>query len=211
MSITFDCYNNVRAIHFPPGEINSGGSCDFTTKACRKHCGYKINQFELETYRTFMSMSPLSIALEIRDELQRYDCRMLSWFATGDCPEILTDKIAFIFDFLQEEGFIQCGFTRNQVLWERLLPLADIALGLTVENHRAAVLLSAKGLVAVPDYASWTVTLYKKAKAFFNCGGGYGIGGCGANFVTINASTEEIYPEDCGLCHANKRGCFTQC
>ncbi len=206
--ITFDCYNNVRAIHLPPGAANIGGSCDFMTKACKENCGYRINRLELDVYRNFMNMSPLTLALGIRKELNHYDCRILTWFATGDCPEMLTDKIAFIIDWLAEEGFVQCGFTRNTVLWERLLPLANVTLGLTVEDHKEAEIVSEKGLVAVPDYASWTVTLYKKAKAYFNCGGGWGIS-CGANFVTINASAEEIYPEDCGQCYDNKRGCFT--
>jgi hypothetical protein len=203
--VTFECYTNVRAIYLPPGRSLDGGSCDFMTEECALNCGYKKNKLEELNLEVFRECSPLQLGLEIRKELKEYDCKILSWFATGDCPYDLTDKVYSIMDWLADEGFIQCGFTRNVELWERLLPLKDITLGLTVEDEEWAKRISKKGLVSVPDYNTWTVTLYKDTKPYFNCGGGFGTT-CGENFVITKA--EEIYPEDCGKCYERKRGCF---
>ncbi len=198
--ITFECYNNVRAVHLPPRE-----TCDFMTKKCKAHCGYRVNRFEEDVFEELKIESASNIKLKIRDELREYKCKMLSWFATGDCPEDMTDKITTIIDWLAEEGFIQCGFTRNKRLWENLLPLNNVTLGLTVEDHNKAKRMSDRGLISVPDYDSWTVTLYKEGSSIYNCGGGFGTT-CGEGFVITKAS--EVYPEDCGQCYDNSRGCF---
>lgn len=191
--ITFDCYDNVRAIYF---------RCDFVTKKCRANCGYKVNKFEEDVFKI---ESASNIKLRIRDELRKYDCKILHWFATGDCPEDMTGKITSIMDWLSEEGFVQCGFTRNKKLWENVSPLRNIQLALTTESHKKAEKLSEDGLTSVPDYDSYTIRLYKKGKPIYSCGALFGTM-CGENFVITQ--TSEVYPEDCGQCYDNDRGCF---
>ncbi len=185
----------------PPRE-----SCDFMTMECADNCGYQVNEFEMAVLKKFLLDSASNIKLKIRDELRQHDCKIVTWFATGDCLDTLTDKTTEIMDWLSEEGFIQCGFTRNKQLWANTLTMNNVELGLTVEDEKTAEMTSKRGLVAVPDYTSWTVKLYKGGRGYFSCGGGFS-GGCGAGFFTING---EIYPEDCGMCHDNSRGCFSK-
>ncbi len=198
--ITFECYNNVRAIHFPPRQ-----TCDFMTAKCRKHCGYKANAFEYNVFKSFKDIDAQYLIDMIAAELQITKCNILTWFATGDCPKVMTEKISIIMTALEASGFIQCGFTRNRVLWDFSQWLPNARLGLTVEDEATAIKLSEEGLISLPDYDSWSITLFQKRKAMYNCGGGFGTT-CGEAFVIPKA--EEVYPEDCGQCYTAKRGCF---
>lgn len=208
MNITFDCYENVRAVHFPPGLPEDGGSCEFTTKRCREECNYKINSFEKQVFADMTHEREIDLKVKIRYELDRFNCRILSWFATGDCPKSMTDKITSIMDWLSEEGYIQCGFTRNQQLWANILTMNNVRLGLTVEDHEKAEKLSKRGLVSVPNYDEWTTDIYVKGSRIFNCGGGFGTT-CGEGYVIEDAPIEKVYSEDCGHCYKGNRGCFT--
>ncbi len=198
--ITIGCHENVRAIHLPPGATNSGGSCDYMTKACKEYCVCQINQYELDVYNTLINVDAKEIAIRIRTEMIDTDCNILSWFATGDCPETLTGKISNIIYMLSKEGCIQCGFTRNSVLWERLLPLANTKIALTVEDPVEALSMSRLGMVGMPYYKQGVVEIMSRKRRRLTF--------CGENFVVIKGEKEEVYPEDCGNCHKERIGCF---
>jgi hypothetical protein len=175
------------------------------TAKCKKHCSYKVNAFETKVFDCFGVWGKQELADTIKSELQTTGCDILTWFATGDCPEAMTGKITVIMALIEEAGFIQCGFTRNRKLWKWSQNLPNTRLGLTVESKVKAIKLSEEGLISLPDYDSWTITLFQRGKAKYNCGGGFGAT-CGEAFVIPMA--EEVYPEDCGQCYTAKRGCF---
>jgi hypothetical protein len=175
------------------------------TRKCKVHCGFKVNQFEIDALASLNRFRHEVLVKRIGAELKKENCNILTWFAVGDCPESLTGKITSVMAGLSLNGVVQCGFTRNETLWKHSHFFDNVTLGLTVENEKRAIELSEEGLVSVPDYSSWTITLYKKMKPIYNCGGGFGTT-CGENFVITKA--EEIHPEDCGKCYEGKRGCF---
>lgn len=196
-------YQSTRAgsINFPPRK-----TCEFATEKCLKECILQSNSFEEATFRYFIGHSSEHIAKQIAEELNRYSYQVLSWFPeAGDCPIELTEKILKAMEILSKENYIQCGFTRNSLLWSQSHIIPNTRLALSVENEKEAYNKSADGLVSLPDYKTWQVKLLYHATDLCLCGNGFIIPLCGMGFVQTE---EESTEEDCGLCYEKKVGCF---
>jgi len=207
---------NVMGIFFPVGILSEGGTCQFATETCLKKCcankpgeGQKIGfEKKFETYSNFLKYSPNKIVKQILSELKDADCKILSWFASGDCPSFLTKKFYDIICGLDKNGIIQTGFTRNKDLWNwcKNINNENCRVLLTVENSNN---IASIGLYSVPNYDLGCFDIYvmdSKKKTYHRtngCGGGY--------------YTEHIYESkidrshllgDCTHCYENNIGCF---
>lgn len=194
-------YNDRSEVVLPPGPRGQGGSCDFMTATCAKECHLKSNRFQKAAFDAFKSDTAYGLFDRIQGEAK---AKQIEWFVTGDCPASLTNKVAEIIYLLHGAGFIQSGFTRNVLLWEKVSQ-SHCRLALTVEDKEQAHYWSFKGLTAIPQYDSWRSEIILNGKSIYLCGGGIVI--CGSGFVEESG---EIYPEDCVLCAENTRGCFAK-
>ncbi len=175
------------------------------TKKCQVHCALKPNRIQKETCDYIKNHEATVSTLKIEKELRETECDMLTWFSAGDCPKSMTEKVASIMKGLSTAGITQCGFTRNKKLWIKSQEMNNIKLCLTVENKERARKLCKDGLVSVPNYQEWTVSIYHRKERIAGCGGGFT---CGGDYVITEADSREIFPEDCGLCNQFSRGCF---
>ncbi len=195
-------YSRDFAVYFPPGKLKDGGSCEFMTPKCEKSCGLMANSYEKRVFFAFRNHTVKLLSSEILKQLNDEGHNQFHWFAAGDCPKILTDKILQVINILADKGIIQNGFTRNIKLWKACLKIKNTRIALTVESRRNAKQMSAHGLVSLPDYKSEYTYIYIQGSKVTMCGGGIT---CGSGFV----EDDEVYPEDCTLCCEDSRGCFT--
>ena len=95
-------FANAMGVFFPTGDVMDGGTCDFATETCKKECCAKregaatvIDRKQKELIlKFFVENSVDEIVIKIISELQtKKNSFILSWFASGDCPKLLTDKI----------------------------------------------------------------------------------------------------------------------
>ncbi len=210
----------VPSITFPAGKLKKGGSCEFSTRVCRKRCPTDLHSTDIEkqVFEFFKQNGATVIADKILDELLDRNSLFLSWFSTGDCPAKMTEKISWIIHKLQSERVVQCGFTRNRALWDKITSLVNVEMGLTVGSLRIATKLCEKGLVAIPDYTTGWVKLYKGTMEVITgtkrephhvsgCGGG-------SYMQTVNAYQDKpilvTHEADCQLCWKKERGCFAK-
>ncbi len=198
----------VGAIYFPVGKLKKGGTCQFATARCIKACGLETNKAVDDVYKFFQSKPVGIICEQILKDLYYFPRKVLYWFASGDCPSKLEDKIILIMKALLTQGISQNGFTRNKSLWEKALKLNKIRLALTIESKEEALKIKTKGLIAVPNWACWKADIYEWVKKEKKT---YHHGGCGGGWYTYKTKEgrEKVSVEDCGICHDKKIGCFT--
>ena len=120
-------FANVMGIFFPVGRLKDNGTCEFATNECLKNCIAIKNKKECigytskeNIYQFFQNENVTNICIQLCLELDRNNCNIIAWFASGDCPSYMTDKIVKIIEKLQERKIVQCGFTRNINLWEKI-------------------------------------------------------------------------------------------
>lgn len=202
----------VPSIFFPAGSKKRGGTCDFSTRKCRRNCPsyLKTNKLEKYTFNFFATEPSKIIAERITKELEdNYGINLLQWFSWGDCPVDKTVKITKIMRILSKNKIIQCGFTRNKKLWDKALSIENINLGLTMEQEEYDELIIdrinrykiANGLVGVPHYDTGKVELFWGFDKRYR-------GGCSGGWYTSpNGVTREA---DCAKCYKERVGCFVK-
>lgn len=217
-------FANVMGIFFPIGKLENGGTCEFATEKCLKECCAKrggkdivSNSVKKEVYKFFLDNNVKVIASHIEQEMEENNCTILSWFASGDCPSFMTDKIASIINSL---NFIQTGISRNHALINKIPVKDDLRFLLTkektpkdynnnldyMENYNQP---NTKIIYAVPNYKLITFDIFyfkDTLKRFTDgCGGGYYT----EHFITKKKSENNHYLEmNCKKCYENKTGCF---
>ncbi len=207
----------VPSIFFPPGKPRKGGTCEFSTRKCRSRCPSDCQSTNVErgVLKLFKETPASELVVRLYDELLDGGKLFLQWFAWGDCPRSMTEKIVFLMLELKKKGVVQCGFTRNRPLWNKVC--GAIRLALTVEKMSQVEALCAVGVVAVPNYKTGCVSIYRSlhTKTAHKLKHPYSTGECGGGWVTwgetscTDAPVEALFEQNCILCHKNQRGCFT--
>lgn len=129
-------------ISLPIGTIKQGGTCFFSTVKCRKHCVARketvTKKHQLMTKALFDEKTPNEISEILTQEMDASDEVILHWFASGDCLPEWEDKIADIMLKIQEEVYVQVGFTRNKSLINNVHEhdTDQIRLALTVKSKQ---------------------------------------------------------------------------
>ena len=204
-------FSGAAGVFFPIGLPKDGGTCSFSTKKCREMCcakwrpknradyEYKINKRTVNAqYRYFIEQNPLTVAGKIIKEMGELDFKILHWFASGDCLSKDLKQITTIMKIISSQDIVQCGFTRNKKLWEATWHIMRVTIALTVEDlyNRPDSGRCRNQLIAVPDYETGTVHLYKSKEYY---------GGCGGKYFQFKDIKE---PVNCEECFKHKRGCF---
>ncbi len=203
----------VPAIFFPPGKKSESGTCQFSSRTCRKNCPSQKSSLVDEIYKYFVNTSPIVIAADIAEELENsYKNRVLHWFSSGDCEISMITKIIIIIKFLAMSGVVQCGFTRNEKFWNATKSISKVNIILTVENLKKAKDKYHSTIIGVPNYNTGVVKLYYIIKGEPNRV--KVSGGCGGSWYEDRPDAKPTKAErlitepDCTECYMNKRGCF---
>ncbi len=229
-------FANVMGIFFPVGKLKDGGTCQFATEKCLKECISFRNIFPKEnpsipfelknkTYIFFKKNSVDIIVKKLIEELYENKCNIISWFASGDCPTVLTKKIYDIIHKLKKYNIIQSGFTRNFELFKKIYFYKYESLKnsfqfrkklrvlFTMENKKAVEKYnwaiadgddSSGFIYAVPNYETGKSEIYafKAGKMMYDeCG--YSAGWGDPEIVKKGDTAM-----DCNKCWKNKKGCF---
>lgn len=212
----------VPSIFFPAGKPPKG-SCEFATKICLERCPSDVtpNALEQWIYEQFKTIPADELVRRIHMELLDRNKLFLQWFPWGDCPKKMTEKVAWIMKQLKEERVVQCGFTRNEALWEKVR--FKICMGLTVEDKEKVLgyCERSEALIGWPDYETGKVHLYRsfeKVKVGTVKKQGAYLGSCGGTWhedykyeeAILEKQPNHIFEASCDLCAKHKRGCFAQ-
>jgi hypothetical protein len=209
-------FANVMGLHFPVGKLEDGGTCQFITDKCYEECccnylpdvtmGVEI-KIKKKVYRYFLDNSPEKVAKQMAKELSEADCNILSWFASGDCPSMLTNKFHSVVKILDKSNIIQTGFTRNKTLWKKCKQLSPSCKVLfTIEDIKDT---DDDGLYSLPNYEIGAIDIVhiadKKTGRFITvgCGGGYY-----EHQKKIMGKDNSHLKLDCRACYKDKTGCF---
>ena len=195
----------VLAVYFPPGLPERGGSCAFASMRCLVNCLSYLTQNSItkDTFDVFQKQDAKTITEKLWKQIEKQPIKLMEWFCWGDCPPGMTDKVIDVIKGLSLKGVVQCGFTRNKELWQAVLKVPNVRIGITIEDIDDIKEYAKKGLVAHPQYDSGETELFYKttdSKHYASCGG---------SFMRVTA-TEISYEADCLTCYKNKRGCFTK-
>lgn len=206
-------FSGVAGIYFPVGKLDKGGTCEFASEKCLKVCAtFKnataTNKIDYEDkYGAFVDITQRdvhSIIWKIAKEVKELNSDILYWFASGDCPSEFTSRIAYIIEGLSFIIPAQIGFTRNQKLWEETngLRLDNVRIALTLEEPYRSKLqrMSSLGTIAVPNYITGNIKLYRCTQSHTSCGAG---------IVYVKKLGETIKKKaGCSNCLKEKIGCF---
>lgn len=202
-------FSGIMGIFFPVGKLSDGGTCEFATPKClppmcaAMRCipaGDKIDyDRKKEVYRFITKGQIFFVCYTIMEELEISGCKILYWFASGDCMREHEERILEIMKYLSSEKIKQCGFTRNKYLWAAVNARReyDVRLVLTVEDKTKAIPLSEAGLVNIPDCNKGIVQLYHNRIQYVSCG---------TDQHKLDILGRE---DDCQKCYKRKKGCFS--
>lgn len=215
----------IAEVSWPAYSRRKGGTCDFMTTQCAKHCVLTTNRVEGESLAFFEDNEPPAIVREMVNNINELGASVLCWFiGSGDCPERMTGKIISVVATLSDMNIRQHGFTRNLGFWHKANQFPKCSIVLTVEKgdeekmSKAALLCrgdhTTPYLIAEPNYKKDTVRIYRlglKAKyQSYRCGGGWVIRGSGwAEENVNNRPPARVTVEDCSLCLENNDGCYS--
>ncbi len=206
-------FANVMGLMFPLGRLEDGGTCEFATPKCYDEC-YACNldteigiEFRVRRniFNYFLDNPPEDVAIKMIEELKRKRYKILTWFASGDCPAFLTEKFFAVVKDLDDAGIIQTGFTRNKELWGKCHGLSkNNKVLLSVEDPNS---VSEPGLYSIPHYEIGAVDILRitltKRYISSGCGGGYY-----ENHIKVTGKDDSHLRLDCKACYKNKTGCF---
>lgn len=230
----FRCSSSI----FSVGKIADSGTCEFATDECLIKCaaisnGTNENKIPFKTkekiFHYFRDKPTLKICNKIIKELQKCDHPILYWFASGDCPSTMTEKIASIIDLLDENGIRQCGFTRNEELM-KLISNNNCNIVLTVENEgQITRLREYVRLFGVPNYESGDVDIYKieeetsAPSVSYSCGQSFGCSSSTDFNSSLTLRTRNVHRghttftnkliekhHNCRKCFDDHKGCFSR-
>jgi len=195
--------SDIPSIYFPIGNISTGGTCEFSTDKCKEYCpsGMAVNEHEKYALDFFKTEHVIDIIAKMEDDFdyltnRPYNAKMIQWFVWGDCPTILTDKVAAVISGIRDLGIPQYGFTRNCRLWE-IVPNEDrLHIGLTVDNLKKAFDMSVEKMTAHPDFEHGYAEMIFKGKIRSRCNGWW----CITELETRNS--------DCNRCLIHGEGCY---
>ena len=198
-------FSGVAGIFFPVGKPEDDGTCEFASKKCLLACNaIRCNNFneivghekKKIAYDFITKERVFKVCNQILEELEEMNCKILYWFASGDCMKKDIGKISKIINHLSNEGIIQLGFTRNKEFWEIFQKRTSIKILLTLESYKEIQKTQEEGLFAIPDYKTGMVKIYN---------GKYYDGSCGTSmFVYRNIEMEA----NCFRCYNKEQGCF---
>jgi hypothetical protein len=222
-------FAHVMGIFFPVGDLKDGGTCEFSTDVCKEKCcaisHKKIGankKFKEGSLKYFKDNDADTIASQIHKELNESSSVILkpkflvSWFASGDCPSYLIDKIHQIILNIRNRGIIQNGMTRNKDLWNKIKDFEDGRFLLTKEKTSSNLTVEdfkddEEGLYSIPNYDSGTIDIVKYVNHTIRisrgCGGGYY-----TDHIIKNQyikSKEKYLDLNCRKCFEKRIGCFT--
>ena len=210
-------------VYFPTGKLETGGTCEFATTKCLEHCiANKMQAASQITARDLAYLgveSPIpickdypsrvkqeralawfkdndvhTIVVALLHSMQQTDEYILHWFASGDCPDYMLDKIVSIIAAINQAGYIQIVFSRNQRLVSILRRMDDnelLRVVYTTDNKTGA-----SGLIAWPDYDRYNVQLL------------FGETNLGACSPSTFSQWEVKRESNCMLCAVRRQGCF---
>lgn len=206
-SIVILAGRRIAEVSWPAYSRSKGGTCDFMTEQCKKHCIVTTNEIEEGSLKFFRDNHIMRIVRELIEGIGKLEASILCWFiGSGDCPKGMTDKVFRVMDVLNDMDVIQHGFTRNEELWRRTFDLRKCTMILTVEKDED-IPYSAKGaLVAEPNYEKDVVKIYRIGERWqcsWGCGGGW------VHPTKTSKYIPKTTVEDCSLCLENNNGCFT--
>jgi hypothetical protein len=207
--ILIPCGRKSAEVAWPAYSRKKGGTCDFMTANCQKHCKLKTNEIEIASLE-FVEDNPAStVVRQIIKDMQELKATVIAWWlGSGDCPERLTDHITNIIKELSEAQIPQNGFTRNKWLWYNVHYLKNVRFVLTVEKgmKRPDLEYNIGNLIAEPDYENGIVKIYairrgKKVATGYTCGAGY-------VYQIKEGAPPKTFIEDCSLCLKDGVGCY---
>jgi hypothetical protein len=206
-------YSNVMGLMFPLGKLENGGTCEFMTEKCYEECCSCNLDTEMgieakvrrNIFNFFLDNCPENVAVKMIGELKRAQCKIFTWFASGDCPSFLTEKFYAVVKGLDDAGIIQTGFTRNKNLWEKCHGLSkNNKTLLSIEDPENA---SEPGLYSIPRYEIGAIDIvhveFGKKYVRSGCGGGYY-----EDHIKVHGKDTSHLKLDCKACYKNKTGCF---
>ncbi len=216
-------YRGFGALFLPVGGLDIGGTCEFSTASCRKHCWAPCTNPVMERTRDVLFNQPISSTVDVLvKDLAQLQTTQLMWFESGDCPKKQVKRVVRIMQQLSDEGIKQGGFTRNIELWDAVGHIDDVHLCLTIEKFNPDKKWDGrKGMVACPNYEAGHILLYKcipyeePQKHYYACGGGWMSGGdmpdklgtCDPKFMGEDCSGM-FRENNCDVCADEGEGCF---
>jgi hypothetical protein len=125
---------------------------------------------------------------------------MIQWYAWGDCPPDMTEKIIDIMLSLRDAGVPQYGFTRNIALWDAIPKEDRLNIGLTFENldEAKSVSISSGKMTACPDFNKGYAQMIFGGEITASCNGWW----CITDLETRNS--------DCSVCMRIGSGCYSR-
>jgi len=199
--------SDIPSVYFPIGSLSEGGTCEFSTKKCRYYCpsGGEINEHEKWAYNYFKKHNEETVLKKIMydyKELSKipYNAKMIQWFAWGDCPSELTEKVTVCILAIKDEGIPQYGFTRNRRLWEIIPHYDNLSIGLSLDdldNAKEMSIINGK-MTAHPNFQSGYAEMIFNGRIVSKCNGWW----CITDAETQNS--------DCTRCLTNNDGCYSR-
>jgi hypothetical protein len=198
-------FTATGGVFFPIG-LPPNGTCEFSTKTCRKYC-YAVNDslYDFETknitqeemweiYNSFINWPINKLINKIEKELDGLQTPILHWFGTGDCETKNIQRISEVIESVPNY-IVQMGFTRNEELWK----LWPNIFALTIEKLEYAE--GKSGMFSIPNYIEGTSQMYSPD---YTVRGGY----CGPFFCVDLIDSSITHFVNCQVCREIKAGCF---
>jgi hypothetical protein len=197
-------FTGTGGIFFPIG-LPPKGTCEFSTKECRKHCYVNnkslfdieahIPQGEKQVIYDFIINEPINtIVNRFLKELDGLQTPILHWFGSGDCMTKDIDKILQIIKAMPK-GIVQMGFTRNIKLWKQHKNI----FALTIDDIE--YMKNKSGMFSKPEYIKERSIMCTSS---YVVKGGY----CGPDICKDPIDTTLDHFIDCKICLVLKCGCF---
>ncbi len=198
-------FTGTGCVFFPIG-LPPKGTCEFSTKKCRKHCYIdSASLFDWESNITnedrvgiydyiINTTSTVEICNRMIEDLDGLQTSILHWFGSGDCETKHTNKISEIINQIPSD-VTQMGFTRNAELWKRH---KDIFAFTTEQIDDTE---GQSGLFSIPNYEEQVSVIHSFDR---NIKGGV----CGPVTCRDIVDTALEHHINCQVCCKYKMGCF---
>lgn len=168
------------------------------TDICHAIDHYPSREDQERVYKLIKEEKPEDVAFAFLHDLQKGNEWILHWFASGDCPKALTEKISHIMGLINLSGYIQNGFTRNFDLTYRVRISMDYPFKDLIRLwHTAERKIGGTTYTAIPDYDTGITKLWYIRDI--------PSGGCGPSTYSYK-NIERA--SNCTECLVRRQGCF---